>query len=83
MESVFSLFTVGQLCAIVGIEQNMIIYNDFTVIRCFQKVQASQQRGFTAAGGANDSYDLALLQRKRNIFQNLCFAKALLNVFYL
>ncbi len=47
-----------------------------------QKVQAPQQGGLAAAGGADDGQSLALLQVKADVLQHPGRAKVLFNMMY-
>ena len=51
--------------------------NDLPLVRCFQEIEAAEQRCFAAAGRADDDQNLTFLQRKTDAFQNIRRSKAL------
>ena len=56
------------------------IHNDRAAGDFLQTVQAAQEGRLTAAGGAEDNHNLALIDIGRNIAQNLQLAEALLQM---
>ena len=66
----------------VGVKQHLVLYGDGAGVRRFQKIQTPQQRGFAAAGGANDGKGLSLLQREADVIEDLCVFKMLFQMLY-
>ena len=64
------------------VEQLFAPDRDHAPVRRLQKVQAPQQRGLAAAGGADDAQGLTLLQRKADVLQHRGVAEVLLDVLY-
>jgi hypothetical protein len=60
-----------------SVKQRLAIYDDLSAVRPFKKIQAAQQRGLAAAGGADEGHHLALLQTEADVFQYLGIAKPL------
>ena len=65
------------VCVMVGVKQHLVLYGDGAGVRRFQKVQTPQQRGFAAAGGADDGKGLSLLQREADVIEDLGVVKML------
>ena len=55
---------------------------DDALVRRLQKIQAAQQRGLAAAGGADDAQRLPLLQREADVLQHRGVAEVLFDVLY-
>ena len=55
---------------------------DDALVRRLQEIQAPQQRGLAAAGGADDAQRLSLLQREADVLQHRGVAKVLFDVLY-
>ena len=83
MQSSPAQLPLADLVEGLRVKQRIAVDDDFSLLRRFQKVETAQQGRFAGAGGTDDRQHLALLQRKTDIFENLGFAEALLNVFYL
>ena len=56
--------------AVGGVEDLAAGHGDGAAVGLFQKVQAAQQRGFSAAGSADDGQGLALFQRKADVVEH-------------
>ena len=82
VEPVFPDLLFGAVCVMVGVKQHLVLYGDGAGVRRFQKVQTPQQRGFAAAGGANDGKGLSLLQREADVIEDLCVFKMLFQMLY-
>ena len=79
---------LANLCIALGgmvgsVEQCLAVYDDLTLIRGFEKIQAAQQRGLARAGRADDGKRLAALQCKTDVFKHLGRAEVLIKVLYL
>ena len=65
-----------------GVKDHRTVHRDGALVGLFQKVQAPQQGGLSAAGGADDGQRLALLQIEADILQNPGGTEMLFNVMY-
>ena len=59
---------------------NMNVMKNLTAVRHFQQVQATEKRGFAAAGGADDGHHLAPADSRGDALQHLQLAEALFQV---
>ena len=82
VEPVFPDLFFGAARVMVGVKQHLVLYGDGAGVRRFQKIQTPQQRGFAAAGGANDGKGLSLLQREADVIEDLCVFKMLFQMLY-
>ena len=64
-------FSVALGSVICRVEQRLAVYDDLTLVRRFEEVQAAQERRFARTGRADDGERLAALERKTDILQNL------------
>ena len=67
----------GRVC---GVKQEFVLDGDGALVGGLQEVQAAQKGGLTAAGGADDGQDLALLQGKADVLQDPDGTKMLFNM---
>ena len=82
VEPVFPDLLFGAVRVMVGVKQHFVLYGDGAGVRRFQKIQTPQQRGFAAAGGANDGKGLPLLQREADVIEDLRVFKMLFQMLY-
>ena len=82
MEPLFPHLALPLGGGIVGVEQSVPLDDDLPLVGGLQKVQAPQQGGLAAAGGADDGQSLALLQVKADVLQHPGRAKVLFNMMY-
>ena len=73
---------LGGAAGILGVKERLAPDGDDALVRGLQEVQAAEQGGLAAAGGADDGEGLALLQGKADVPQHLGAAEVLLNVLY-
>ena len=59
----------------------LAVEDDVAAVRLFQPVQAAQERGFTAAGGAYQHNTVALVDRQINTLEHLQAAVVLFQSF--
>ena len=69
------LFFLGQIAGDLS-----ALEVDLALFRLFQKIQATQEGAFAAAGGTDDGHNLALFNGFVDAFQDLQLAKALVQV---
>ena len=65
-----------------GVEERLPPDDDAAGVGGLQEVQAAQEGGLAAAGGADDGQDLALVQREVDVFQDLGGPEVFFNVLY-
>ena len=80
VQAVFANLFIGQGGGVVCVDQRLSVHGDGAAAGGLQKVQAPQQGGLAATGGADDHQHIALFQRKVNAFEHLGIAKALLQI---
>ena len=82
MEALLPNFRFGLGRALRSVKQHLVLYGDGAGVRRFQKIQTPQQRGFAAAGGADDGQGLPLLQREADVIEDLRIFKMLFQMLY-
>ena len=65
-----------------GVEEQLAVYGDAAAVRRLEEVEAAQQRGLAAAGGADYAQRLALLEREADVVEHLGLVEVLFEVFY-
>ena len=63
-----------------SVKNHIVVDGNGSTIRCFQKVQTPQQRGFAAAGGPDDGEGLPLFQGKADVIEYFGGAEMLFDV---
>ena len=64
-----------------GVEEQLAVYGDAAAVRRLEEVEAAQQRGLAAAGGADYAQRLALLEGEADVVEHLRLVEVLLKVF--
>ena len=67
---------------IFRVEEGLPLHGDAAAVGSLQKIQAPEQGGLAAAGGADDGQGLPLLQGKGDVLQHLGGAKVLFDISY-
>ena len=65
-----------------AVKDDLPVDADRAAVRRFQEVQAAEQRGLSAAGGADDGQGFALFQGETDVFEHLGAAEALAEAGY-
>ena len=82
MQPLFPDITFGAGAVIRRVKQRFAADGNHALVRRLQKVQAPQQRGLAAAGGADNAQGLPLLQREADVRQYGSVAEVLFDVLY-
>ena len=71
VELLFAVFFGAHLCGALAVKDRIAVHKDLSACCGLQKCDAAQQRGFAAAGGADDGDHVAPFQRKADVLQDL------------
>ena len=80
MEPVLPDLAVAEPLVVLPVEKGLAVHPDGAALGGFQEIQAAQQGGLAAAGGADDGKHLALFHGKGDVLQDGGAAEAFLNV---